>query len=269
MFSLEIESPPAQRDLLVAELWEAGSAGIVESELGVRAFFEDAADREALRARFGAAGWRQEEPRDWVAESRANWEPMSVGSRFFLVPAWRDDPAPDGRFRIVVNPGMAFGTGRHETTRLCLEALERFVHPGAAMLDVGTGAGILAQAGALLGAAPVWACDIDPDAVAVARANIGPRLFVGSADAIRRGVADLVAANISPQAIVRLAPDLLGCLRPEGVALLSGFEPHDVAEIEAEIARHGGVVREVRQKGAWVLLVVGGKLVGRVSDVRE
>lgn len=256
MFSLEIECPPEQSDLLIAQLWEEGSAGIVElSEGRLRAFFEDTADRAMLIERFRAASWRREEPRDWVAESRADWEPLLVGERFFLVPEWRSDPAPEGRFRIVVNPGMAFGTGRHETTQLCLEALETYARPGMPMLDVGTGAGILAQAAALLGATPVWACDIDPDAVAIARGKAGSNLFVGSVNAVRSGSAGLIAANISPQAISRLAPELLRCLRPDGIALLSGFERHEAAAVQAELERLGGALREARHKGSWALLV--------------
>src|ERR1700720_323256 len=119
------------------------------------------------------------------------WE---QGSRFFLVPAWRDDPAPAGRFRITVNPGMAFGTGVHETTQLCLEALEKYLTPGMTVLDVGTGSGILAEAARLLGARFVYACDTDPVAVQIAGHG-----FVGSVDAIAGASVDLVVANISPE----------------------------------------------------------------------
>ena len=83
--------------------------------------------------------------------------PMEVGEKFFLVPEWRDDAPPPGRFRITVNPRMAFGTGVHESTRLCLEAMEEFVRPGSDVLDVGTGSGILAKAADLLGARRVIA----------------------------------------------------------------------------------------------------------------
>ena len=116
--------------------------GITElSETSLRAFF--ASDAPELRAAFDPYGarWEQVEERDWVAVAHARLEPMLVGERFFLVPVWRDDPAPAGRMRIVVNPGMAFGTGAHETTQLCIEALERRLRPGAAVLDVGTGSG--------------------------------------------------------------------------------------------------------------------------------
>src|SRR5204863_4725336 len=137
MFSLEIDCDPEDRDLLIAELWEEGSEGIVElSPSVVRAFFDDPADRRALHARFPGAREREEEPRDWVQSARDLLQPMEVGNRFYLVPEWRDDPTPPGRFRIVVNPGMAFGTGVHETTRLCLVALERSVHPSMSVFDV-------------------------------------------------------------------------------------------------------------------------------------
>jgi len=160
---------------------------------------------------------------------------------------WRDDPTPAGRFRIVVNPGMAFGTGVHETTRLCIEALETYVRPGARMLDVGTGSGILAKAAALLGAERVWACDIDPIAVEIA--GMG---FVGSADAVAPGVADIVTANISPEAIAALAPDLTRVLRPGGVLLASGFERHEVEQMRAALP----AAREVRESGNWALIAV-------------
>lgn len=265
MFSIEIECPPDQNDMLIAELWAEGSAGIVEPDGGgLRAFFEDDADRVALAGRFQAVRWRQEEQRDWVAMSRANWEPLLVGERFFLVPEWRSDQAPEGRLRIVVNPGMAFGTGMHETTQLCLEALETYVRPGVGVLDVGTGSGILAQAAALLGAGSVWACDVDPEAVEIARGKAGPHLFIGSVDAVRSGTAGLIAANISPEAIARLAPELLRCLSRGGVALVSGFERHEAAMVLAELERQGGAFCEVRHKGHWALLAVRVKLVGGV-----
>jgi ribosomal protein L11 methyltransferase len=252
MFSLEIPSPSHDRDLLIAELWEQGSAGIIEIDSRrVRAFFEDSADRDALLARYPGSEWRMEEDRDWVEAAREKLPPMLVGRRFFLVPEWRDDPTPEGRLRIVVNPGMAFGTGFHETTQLCLEALEEYVRPGVAVLDVGTGSGILAEAALLLGAARVYGCDNDPIAVEVARERV-PAAFTGSADAVRPGVADVVVANISPEAILALAPDLLRALRPGGVALFSGFEVHEV-----EVLRPLPPAREMRTKGNWALLICG------------
>lgn len=248
MISLEIRCKPEDRELLIADLWEQGSAGIVElDEWRLRAFFEEESRRDALLLRYPGATWRTEEERDWVQSARDLLQPMLVGTRFFLVPEWRDDPTPPGRLRIPVNPGMAFGTGVHETTQLCLEALEDFLMPGMAVLDVGSGSGILGRAARLLGAERVYACDIDPVAVAIAGEG-----FIGSVEAVRTGVADLTVANISPEAIIHLASDLLRSLRPGGMLLASGFEGHEVTAVAAALPG----AREVRRKGNWALAVV-------------
>ena len=247
MFSLEIDTDADERDLLIAELWELGSAGIVElSATRVRAFFDAGADRAAVRERYPGAAVREEEDRDWVAEARELLQPMEVGRRFFLVPEWRDDAAPPGRFRIMVNPGMAFGTGVHETTRLCLEALEELIKTGMTVLDVGTGSGILAEAAGLLGARRVIACDVDEEAV-----RIAGRGFVGSADAVRSAAADLVVANISPEAIIKLAPEFARVLRAGGTLVASGFNASEVEMVKAAL----GKAREVRRKGEWAAVV--------------
>jgi ribosomal protein L11 methyltransferase len=254
MFSLEIDCDPDDRDLLIAELWEHGSAGIVElSASNVRAFFEDEAPRAKLLRLFPGARARVEEQRDWVQSARDLLQPMEVGARFFLVPFWRDDPTPDGRFRITVNPGMAFGTGVHETTQLCLEALEKYLTPGMSVLDVGTGSGILAEAARLLGARFVYACDTDPVAVQIAGNGFAGNGFVGSVEAVAGASVDLVVANISPEAIVSLAADLLRVLRrPGGVMLASGFERHEVEWVKARLPP----AHEIREKGNWALIVV-------------
>jgi len=257
MFSLEIECEPEERDLLIAELWELGSEGMVElDERRMRAFFPDEANSAELAARYPGASRREEEERDWVQAARDLLQPMEVGERFFLAPEWRDDPAPAGRFRIAVNPGLAFGTGVHETTQLALEALERYVTMGPrgfpSVLDVGTGSGILAQAARLLGAERVYGCDVDPAAVEIARARFQAMNFVGSADAVRGGAVDLVVANISPEAISELAPDLLRVLKPRGVLLASGFEAQEVEDVKRALPE----AAEVKTKGNWALMVV-------------
>jgi ribosomal protein L11 methyltransferase len=253
MFSLEIECGPDDRDFLIAELWEQGSAGIVElSPRAVRAFFDDGARRGALLNMYPGARLRVEEQRDWVQTARDLLRPMTVGERFYLVPAWRDDPAPPGRLRIAVNPGLAFGTGVHETTQLCMEALEDYLAPGMSVLDVGTGSGILAEAARLLGAGKIYACDTDAVAVKVAgELKDPPRRFVGSVEAVASGSADVAIANISLEAIVRMGPDLLRVRRAGGgVLLASGFEIGDVAAVQMKMPQ----AREVRQKGDWALM---------------
>lgn len=245
MFSVEFECEPETKDLIIAELWEAGCAGITElSDSRLRAFFSSATPE--LRARF-TGHWEEVDEQDWVALAHAKLEPMLVGERFFLVPVWRDDPTPPGRMRIEVNPGMAFGTGAHETTQLCMEALERHVRPGAAVLDIGTGSGILSIAARMLGAGRVVACDNDPEAVAVARAHTAA--YVGSVDAAGPDCADVLVVNIGPAAAMEMAADIRRCLRPGGVALVSGFERADTPQVEA--AYPGGRLHAKRE---WRLL---------------
>jgi ribosomal protein L11 methyltransferase len=226
MFSLDLDCTQETKDLLIAEFWELGSSGIVEIDAThLRVFFDEDSEASAMSEKFGAPAhvW---DNIDWVAKSRQDIEPMLVGEKFFLVPQWREDPTPAGRLRIEINNGLAFGTGRHETTRLCIEFLEQLVKPGMTVIDIGTGSGILAQAAALLGAGNVIACDIDPLAVEVAAAA---RLnaFIGSAQAIASGQADLLVANISPEALRELADEFPRLLKPGGYSILSGVEAHD------------------------------------------
>jgi len=260
MFSLYLECRQEEKDILVAELWERGSAGITESELaggrtGLRAFF--AADSQAPQLEQDFSRWSArcapETSRDWVAVAQSLLEPQCVGSRFFLVPDWRDDPTPPGRFRIVVNPGMAFSTGAHESTQLCLEALENELRPGMIVLDVGTGSGILAEAAGLLGAKRVIACDIDPIAVQLARQRLS---FIGTADAIRAASAGLLVANISPEAIITLAPEVVRVLHKGGRAILSGFEAADVPAVKMALRAEGAMVVESHAKGSWAAMTV-------------
>jgi ribosomal protein L11 methyltransferase len=209
MFYLRLEVEPECVDTLLAELWEAGTAGVVEGDGFVEAFFEDS---EAA-ARFGIP--MRAADRDWGQETEDAWPPLLVGEKFFVVAPWRKESTPPGRFRLEINPGMQCGTGQHPCTRLCLEAMERVIGPGDRVLDVGTGSGILSIAAKMLGAATVVACDIDS---AAARETL---FFVGSVDAVRSGAFDVVVANISEVVIGDLRAEF------ERVAprrILSGFQ---------------------------------------------
>jgi ribosomal protein L11 methyltransferase len=265
MFSIDLDCKQEDKDLTIADLWEAGSTGIIEVEdrddiARLRAFFDDDAREARLQARFGGE-IRPADNRDWVAFARERLQPMEIGRRIFVVPEWRDDPTPPGRIRIVVNAGLAFGTGAHETTRLCLEAIERHVQPGATIVDVGTGSGILCEAACRLGAGQAYAADTDPEAVAVAkenfaRAGVSVPVFIGSADAVAGNVADLIAANISPSWIGELASDWVRILKPGGVGILSGFEAADVRTVSAALANAGARITGEFGELEWRMLQI-------------
>jgi ribosomal protein L11 methyltransferase len=233
LFSLLLHPPPGREDFLIAELQECGTAGLAEEDDGLRAFFEASADAEALARRFleFAPELRTESPTDWERVTRDAWPPLSVGERFYLVAPWHAAvAAPPGRLRLEIYPGMACGTGRHPATQLCLQAIERYVQPGDRVLDVGSGSGILSDAAALMGADSVLGCDIDPDAVRVARERVRVPMFTGSADAVRSQWADVVIANIDAATLERIAGELARVRRPESTLIISGFPEWDVPE---------------------------------------
>ena len=233
MFSLLFRVPPDHEDYVIAELTDHGTTGITEEPGGVRAFFDETSDCKQLIERFAvfAPEFRQEKTTDWEQMSRDAFPPLSVGKRFYLVPPWNNEPTPAGRLRLEVNPGMACGTGRHPATQLCLRAIEMYVNPGSQVLDVGTGSGILARAAALMGARSVVACDVDQEAVQVARECAdSPPLFVGSADAARSGWADVIIANIDSATLDALAPELGRVRKSASVLILSGFPADDPPE---------------------------------------
>jgi ribosomal protein L11 methyltransferase len=257
MYLLEFETSDDQKDIWIAELADFGSTGIVEIDLPerrsrVRAFFESDA---GLLDRFAELAPRIEPCREtgWIAVSQAAWAPRRVG-RFFLVPEWMNDPAPEGCLRISVNPGLACGTGAHAATRQCLQALERYVRPGSTVVDVGCGAGILSVAAALLGAGRVVACDNDPVAVEIAARNVAS-VFVGSAESILPGLADLIVCNISASVNCYLAPVLKQCLTPQGLCVSAGFEKFEEQAVTASIIAAAGVVIEVLAENSWRALV--------------
>ena len=209
MFSVHIAVAPETLDMLTAELWEAGTLGIVEGPGYLEAFFDDF----ATAARFGSPA--EAADTDWVKATQEAWPPLLVGEKFFVVAPWRTEATPPGRFRLEINPGVQCGTGQHPCTQLCLQALERLIRPGDRVLDVGTGSGILSIAAKMLGASQVIACDIDPDA------ERAVPFFVGSVDAVRGGAFDVVVANISDIVIGELKPEFN---RVAPRRILSGFQ---------------------------------------------
>ncbi len=239
MFSLLLNCPPQAADALDAELWEAGAAGVIEEPGARRAFFDEAAEAAALLARFAAyqPEFRIEPDIDWEEHTRSSFPPLEIGRRFFLAPPWNTQPTPPDRLRLVIEPGMGCGTGWHPCTQLCLEAMEEHVKPGTPFVDVGCGSGILSVAAALLGTTCIAACDIDNDAIVLARARFDLPLFTGSASALGSRIAGAIAANISSAAVEEMAFDLDRVRRTGGVIIVSGFPLDDEPALPFPVLR--------------------------------
>ena len=198
---------------------------------------------------------------DWAVSWREFFGVVDTGDRVVIVPSWLEHQVLPGQIAIRLDPGQAFGTGHHETTRLCLSAMDELVSPGMAVLDVGTGSGVLAITAILLGAASVEAIDIDPIAAEVARQNcdangIGPevRVSAGVLAEDHPGRYDLVLSNISTDANLRLAPIFGNVVKPGGFAILSGILSPDARRAQAAMAHHGFALTAIRHERGWCQL---------------
>lgn len=173
------------------------------------------------------------EEQNWVQLTQSQFDPIRISERLWIVPSWHELPDPSA-ISLILDPGMAFGTGSHPTTRLCLEWLEREVKGGERMLDYGCGSGILAMAAAKLGASHVAGVDIDPQAVDAARANAERNAvvatFADSAEPVA-GEYDLVVANILSNPLRVLAPAICAHVRSGGRLALSGILREQAEEI--------------------------------------
>lgn len=197
---------------------------------------------------------------DWVRVTQSQFDPIPIGQRIWVVPSWHDAPDPDALV-LELDPGLAFGTGSHPTTRLCMEWLEQNVKPGASLLDYGCGSGILAMLGRRLGAQPVDGVDIDPQAIAAARnnsernrcADIGwflPEAF-GSEHADTRF--DIVVANILSGPLKLMAPMLCGRVASGGALILSGVLARQADDVIASYAPRIRLAVWAEREG-WVAL---------------
>ena len=207
-------------------------AALIDAAVDPRAVLEAAA--EALGVSPPAThSVRFVADQDWVRLTQAQFEPIPIGDRLVITPSWHD-VEDASRIAIVLDPGLAFGTGSHPTTRLCLQWLERFLRPGATVIDYGCGSGILGIAAARLGAARVCGVDIDPQALAATRDNADRnRVSVevrGTLDP-RPEPADVVVANILSSPLKLLAPVLTDLVRPGGWLVLSGVLERQIDEV--------------------------------------
>jgi ribosomal protein L11 methyltransferase len=203
--------------------------------------------------------WVQEE--DWANAWKAFFKPIRVGERLIVIPSWESYELQPTDVPLYLDPGMAFGTGTHTTTSLCLRKLEKLVKEGARVLDVGTGSGILAVAAAKLGAGEVVAIDIDPVAVKVAAENAaqnGVKLDIRQAtlDQVEREPkADLVIANIIASVIIDILPDVADRMTDGGRFLASGIIADKRQQVLDAMTTAWFLPLEVKEENGWVAIL--------------
>ena len=226
------------------------------------AFIRDRMRESGIEGKVEVIGVSEE---DWANSWKAYYKPLHIGKRMVIVPAWERYEEQPGEIIVRMDPGMAFGTGTHETTRLVIELLENYTKQGARVLDVGCGSGILAICARKLGAGECKAYDIDPVAVRVARENIkdsGETGVTCDVSDLLRGVDltggkyDLICANIVADIIIRMAPDVGAYMKDDAILLASGIITERAEEVEAALVAEGLVIAARHDDNGWCALVV-------------
>jgi ribosomal protein L11 methyltransferase len=284
-YAVEVEIARVGETAATTQLWAFNTTGVEISEdannpdfITLRAYFNSAPDDEKLREQilrnlklidlpeFALRGIRSltVADQDWLAEWKKGYEPIAIGRGLLICPSWRLDQARNtDRVVIEIDPGMAFGTGTHETTRGCLEMLEKYWE-GGSLLDVGTGTGILAIAAIKLRpGSRVVGFDVDPEAVAVAVENAA---INGVADEIEIEVDklgsyhgqefDLVLANLTADALIPLSPEFPMALKPQGVLIASGILLEQTDEVLAALESHNLGAVEMKPDGEWMTMAL-------------
>jgi ribosomal protein L11 methyltransferase len=279
-YAVDVSLSNVAREAVEYALMEAGALGTESldgeaEEMRVSAYFGEPPQLEDLRLTLFDAlrlyglptssvremNWREVADRDWLGEWKKSWQPVAVGEHFIIAPPWTEVQQTPDRLIIRIEPGMAFGTGTHETTRLCLNAIEKYFD-GESLLDVGTGTGILSIAAAKFAPrARIEACDTDADAIRIARENADLNGVAGRIN-FRTGTieettasASLVCANLTADIIQRLLPALINatCER----LVLSGILQIQTEPVLAQLHKLGITeVCEIANDGEWTAIIV-------------
>jgi ribosomal protein L11 methyltransferase len=260
MWCLRLAVNEFDRERVIGDLYELGTCGIEEHADHLVAYFTDETVAAAQK-RVGGEPCLAPEPEHPEDRQQGALEPILIGRRFVVVPpnqAEAQKAATPERIVLGLDAAAAFGSGRHETTQMCMEALESLVAPDMTILDIGCGSGVLARAAQELGARRVIGVDIDELSTEIARRHFFGPLVVGSADCFASNCADLVIANITGPADDRIAGELKRVLRPYGQALISGFTVDNPPQRYRE--------PRVLQRGDWLAWICLQTEIGDGSD---
>ncbi len=241
--------------------------------IAIKFWYEESLDSASFRGRINQiakdvgcdpAQFTLLESIDWTTEWRKNYRPVLVGDRFIIVPPWEENPEP-ARTPILIDPGVAFGTGQHETTRLSIKQLEKYVTRGQRILDLGAGSAILSMAAVHLGASYVAAVETDADAIRSAAENLALNelhsnidLIHGSLQAAKGEKWDLVVANILAVILIDLIQNegLLQAVKPGGHIIFSGIIDQQQADFLQAIDQTNFKIEEITAEGEWIAVTI-------------
>lgn len=203
---------------------------------------------------------------DWANAWKKYYKPFRLGHHIHIVPTWIDeDEDLPGDIRITMDPGMAFGSGTHETTSMCITLLEDLIQGGERVFDIGTGSGILGIVAAKVGAGKVVCSDLDANAVLVAKENVEKNqvddrteVYMGNlleVPAYSEAQADIVVANIIADVIIGLAPEVRGVIKDHGHFICSGIIKERRQDVEEALLASGYTIKQVAEKGSWVAIL--------------
>ena len=276
-YEFNIEAPDESRDALINMAYESGSLGVVETQRYLLIYFTDHQgitkllnDFASFKAILKDSGLPHDfsfvyvylSERDWNESWKKKFQPIDVGENLSIIPPW--EKSRSGRINMIIDPGMAFGTGHHVTTKTCLELIERLTQEGLKehFLDVGTGTGILSIGAAKLGFREVVGVDIDPLAIDAAKRNASlnglanVKILEGTIS-VTEGSYDLIAANLMSEILIAIAPEIASRLSNKGIVLLSGMIIGQEDEVIAAMEKEGLLFRERYYDDIrWVSLVL-------------
>lgn len=220
------------------------------------AYIQAQLQREEIPFELNMGNVREE---DWANAWKKHYHPISLSDKIAICPSWESYEKKEGQSVITLDPGMAFGTGTHETTRLCLLELEKYIKPGMSMLDVGTGSGILAICARLLGAERSLGIDIDPLAVKTAEENAkinscNAEFVLGDLSEGVEETFDIICANIVADAIIKLSSDIPRLLKKNGIYIVSGIIDIRSHEVLNELEKLGFSLISKKEENCWTAM---------------
>lgn len=279
---LSIEDPQDIIDLQNnKEDWELIDINLIDDEtedIVINAYFPDNEDYKDIidRARYrievkpcnegrealGVIKTKEIDERDWSECWKKYYKPVEIGKRIVIKPTWEDYDLREDQVMVEIDPGMAFGTGTHETTYMCAEILEEYLKRQDKVYDIGVGSGILSIIAAKLGAREVLGVDIDPLCIEVSNENIRlnevediVRVEKGDLLDIVEGEADLIVSNILAEIIVEMVPNVHRHLKKDGILITSGIIDDKALLVEKSLLENNFEILDIRRKGEWVAII--------------